>query len=143
VFQKRRDALAARYNAAFTDTGLILPALPQQGDRHAWHLYAVRLPVDGEDLGPRARFIEQLAEAGIGASVHYIPLHRHPYWQERYALGSTSFPEAERAYHALVSLPLYTLMSDSDQERVIAVVKSLLEEPDRWQSAATADVKTG
>lgn len=138
AFQQRRDELAARYNAAFADTGLILPALPQQGDQHAWHLYAVRLPVDGDDLGPRARFIEQLAEAGIGASVHYIPLHRHPYWQERYALDATSFPQAERAYHALVSLPLYTLMSDADQERVIAVVRALLEEPDRWQSAPSA-----
>lgn len=137
AFQQRRDALAARYNTAFANTELILPALPHQGDRHAWHLYAVRLPVDGDDLGPRARFIEQLADAGVGTSVHYIPLHRHPYWQERYALDPTSFPEAERAYHSLVSLPLYTLMSDSDQDRVIAAVKSLLNDPKSWLGAPT------
>lgn len=140
AFQQRRDALAARYNTAFADTKLILPALPQQGDRHAWHLYAVRLPVSCDDLGPRARFIEQLAQAGIGASVHYIPLHRHPYWQERYALDPDSYPEADRAYHALVSLPLYTLMSDVDQDRVIAAVRSLLKSPELWRSAQTVAV---
>jgi dTDP-4-amino-4,6-dideoxygalactose transaminase len=118
AFQLRRDALAARYHAAFAETSLILPALPQPGDQHAWHIYAVQLPIDGDDLEPRARAIERLSEAGIGTSVHYIPLHRHPYWKERYGLDHKDFPHAERAYHTLVSLPLYTLMTDADQDRV-------------------------
>jgi dTDP-4-amino-4,6-dideoxygalactose transaminase len=82
-FQQRRAEIAARYDAAF-------PACrcsrrrAAAGDRHAWHLYALRL---GDEAGiGRDRFIEALFDQGIGCSVHYIPLHLHPYWRDRYAL---------------------------------------------------------
>ena len=72
------------------------------------------------------RLIELLAERGIGTSVHYIPLHRQPYWRDRYDLRAERFPHAEAAYQALLTLPLYTRMSDADQARVIATLRELL-----------------
>ena len=72
------------------------------------------------------RFIERLFEAGIGCSVHYIPLHLHPYWRDRYALRPEQFPHSQRAYERLVSLPLYTRMSLDDVGRVAAAVRAAL-----------------
>ena len=78
------------------------------------------------DLEERAQFIERLSKEGIGTSVHYIPLHRQPYWRDTYNLKPSDYPHADLAYHGLVSLPLYTLMSDADQDRVIASVRDAL-----------------
>ncbi len=124
AFQQRRAAIAARYDAAFAGWPLITPPGPPAGDLHAWHLYAVRL-ADGAPLA-RDRFIERLFEQGIGCSVHYIPLHLHPYWRERYGLAPAMFPHSQRAYERMVSLPIYTRMSDADVERVIEAVQGLL-----------------
>jgi dTDP-4-amino-4,6-dideoxygalactose transaminase len=124
AFQQRREAIALRYDAAFADLPLVLPPRPAPGDGHAWHLYVIRLG----DAAPvnRDRFIEQLFEAGIGCSVHYIPLHLHPYWRDRYALAPAQFPHSQHAYERTLTLPLYTRMSDNDVERVCATVRSLL-----------------
>ena len=123
-FQQRRAQIAARFDEAFADLPVITPPRPLAGDLHAWHLYALRL---GDDAGiARDRFIEQLFELGIGCSVHYIPLHLHPYWRERYSLDPAMFPHSQKAYERLVSLPIYTRMSDGDVERVVAAVRRVL-----------------
>jgi dTDP-4-amino-4,6-dideoxygalactose transaminase len=123
-FQQRREQIAARYDAAFAGLPMILPPRPAPGDQHAWHLYVVRLT---DDAGvSRDAFIERLFAAGIGCSVHYIPLHLHPYWRERYGLVPAMFPHSQRAYERMVSLPLYTAMSDADVERVVAAVCAAL-----------------
>jgi dTDP-4-amino-4,6-dideoxygalactose transaminase len=123
-FQARREQLALLYNQAFKDLPVITAPLAPAGDQHAWHLYVLRLaphaPVS------RDRFIELLYAAGIGCSVHYIPLHLHPYWRDRYALTPAMFPHSQQAYEAMVSLPLYTAMTDSDAQRVVAAVRSAL-----------------
>jgi len=121
-FQLRREQIAARYDAAFAGLPVITPPRPAAGDLHAWHLYVLRL---GDDAGVnRDRFIERLFDVGIGCSVHYIPLHLHPYWRDRYALRPEMYPHSQRAYERMVSLPLYTLMTDDDVERVIAAVRA-------------------
>jgi len=121
-FQLRREQIAARYDAAFAGLPVITPPRPAAGDLHAWHLYVLRL---GDDAGVnRDRFIERLFDVGIGCSVHYIPLHLHPYWRDRYALTPEMYPHSQRAYERMVSLPLYTLMTDDDVERVIAAVRA-------------------
>ena len=74
----------------------------------------------------RDRFIERLFAAGIGASVHYIPLHLHPYWRERYTLDAAMFPHSQHAYERMLSLPLYTRMTDADVQRVAAAVRAAL-----------------
>ena len=123
-FQQRRAQIAARFDEAFADLPVITPPRPLAGDLHAWHLYALRL---GDDAGiARDRFIEQLFELGIGCSVHYIPLHLHPYWRDRYGLVPGMYPQSQAAYERLVSLPIYTRMSDGDVERVVAAVRRVL-----------------
>jgi dTDP-4-amino-4,6-dideoxygalactose transaminase len=124
-FQQRRAQIAARYDAAFADLPVLTPPRPAAGDLHAWHLYALRL---GDAAGiARDRFIEALFERGIGCSVHYIPLHLHPYWRDRYALQPAQFPHSQHAFERLVSLPIYTRMSDADVERVVDAVRAVLK----------------
>lgn len=121
-FQVKREQLAQRFDAALADLPLILPPRPvHPGDLHAWHLYVVRLE---DDAGiTRDQLIETLFADGIGVSVHYIPLHLHPYWKDRYALQPESFPHSQKAYERMVSLPLYTRMTEADVDRVVASVR--------------------
>ena len=74
----------------------------------------------------RDRFIERLFAAGIGCSVHYIPLHLQPYWRDRYALAPAMFPHSQHAYERMLSLPIYTRMRDADVERVVDAVRAAL-----------------
>jgi dTDP-4-amino-4,6-dideoxygalactose transaminase len=103
---------------------LLLPPRPQAGDVHAWHLYVVRLH-DSVKVS-RDVFIERLFAAGIGCSVHYIPLHLHPYWRDRYALTPAQFPHSQHAFERMVSLPLYTRMTVADVQRVAVAVRAAL-----------------
>ncbi|MBZ8140251.1 UDP-4-amino-4,6-dideoxy-N-acetyl-beta-L-altrosamine transaminase [Rubrivivax gelatinosus] len=124
AFQQRREQIAALYDKALRGLPLITPPQPAAGDRHAWHLYPVRL---SDDAGvTRERFIERMFEQGIGCSVHYIPLHLHPYWRERYQLDAAHFPQAQHAFERIASLPIYTRMTDADVERVVAAVRVAL-----------------
>jgi len=74
----------------------------------------------------RDELIGKLAERGIGTSVHFIPLHRQPIWRDSCRLSPEQFPVAERAYHSMLTLPLYTKMSDADQQRIIDNLWELL-----------------
>ena len=123
-FLVRREALAQRYDAALAGLPLQLPPRPADGSSHAWHLYVVRLTPHAR-LG-RDALINALSERGIGTSVHFIPLHRQPYWRDTCQLSPAQFPVAEAAYQSMLTLPLYTRMSDADQERVITALHELL-----------------
>jgi dTDP-4-amino-4,6-dideoxygalactose transaminase len=123
-FLERRDQLAARYLRSLNDLPLILPAEAPEGDIHAWHLFVIRL--GAEAPCSRDELIQALADMGIGTSVHYVPLHRHPYWRDRYQLRPEMFPESDLAYQRTLSIPLYTAMSDADQDRVIAGLRAVL-----------------
>ncbi|MCV2354539.1 DegT/DnrJ/EryC1/StrS family aminotransferase [Paucibacter sp. B2R-40] len=123
VFQARREEIAQTYNAAFADLPLILPPEAPEGDVHSWHLYVLRLSDELEI--ERDVFIERMYAAGIGCSVHYIPLHLHPYWRERYDLRREQFPHAQKAFERMLSIPLYTAMTDVDVQRVIAAVRAI------------------
>jgi dTDP-4-amino-4,6-dideoxygalactose transaminase len=123
-FVQRRQDLATRYHDQLAPLPLTLPADAPQGDTHAWHLYVIRLRADAP-LG-RDEVIQALSDRGIGTSVHYVPLHRHPYWRDRYQLTPEMFPQADAAYQAMISIPLFTAMGDSDQDRVIAALHEVL-----------------
>ena len=123
-FLARRQYLAARYYAGLGSLPLILPADAPTGDVHAWHLYVIRLRDDVRMT--RDDVIQALSDRGIGTSVHYVPLHRHPYWRDRYGLVSEMFPQAETAYQRMLSIPLFTAMSDADQDRVIEALHAVL-----------------
>ena len=122
---RRRAAIAARYTEAFRDLPeLILPAHRPEV-RHAWHLYPIRVRHERMTIG-RNEFIEALRREGIATSVHFIPLHRHPYYRDRFGLRPADFPVADDAYQRLVSLPLYSRMSDRDVEDVIEAVRRVI-----------------
>ncbi|UPU37645.1 DegT/DnrJ/EryC1/StrS family aminotransferase [Geomonas paludis] len=123
-FQEQRSSMAARYDAALSDLPVDLPPHPAPGETHAWHLYVLRL----KETAPvsRNRFIELMAANGIGCSVHFIPLHLHPYWRDRYGFQPEDFPYAHASYQRSVSLPMYTRMTEADQQRVVAAVREIL-----------------
>jgi dTDP-4-amino-4,6-dideoxygalactose transaminase len=123
-FAERRAAIAAAYDEAFARLPLVRPAAPAAGDVHSWHLYVVRLG-QGAPVS-RDGFIDALYAQGIGCSVHYVPLHQHPYWRERYGLRAESFPHSQAAYERLVSLPIFSRMSEADVQRVIGAVRQLM-----------------
>ena len=124
-FQCARADIATRYDAAFADLPVITPPQPWPGDAHAWHLYVLRLADDATLT--RDELIDGLYAAGIGCSVHYIPLHLQPYWRDRYQLQPQQFPHSQRAYERMLSLPLYTRMGPAEVQRVIDAVRSLLD----------------
>jgi dTDP-4-amino-4,6-dideoxygalactose transaminase len=125
AFQQKRVQLAALYDQALAGLPVITPPKPSAGELHSWHLYVLQLAPEARV--PRDRFIELLFEAGIGCSVHYIPLHLHPYWRDRYGLSAAQFPHSQRAYERMVSLPLYTRMSQADVLRVADTARRVLQ----------------
>lgn len=122
-WQARRAALADRYDAQLRDVpGLVLPPRPANGG-HAWHLYPIRIQ---PAFGPtRDELIAALAERGVGTSVHFIPVHRFPYFRELLGDVTPCLPVAERVADQLLSLPLHPHLSDDDVDRVCAQVVSL------------------
>lgn len=124
AFQERRAAIAAVYDAAFADLPIVLPPKASAGDCHSWHLYVIRL--DQSAGIARNDFVEQLFARGIGCSVHYIPLHLHPYWRDTYNLVPEMFPASQGVYERTVSLPMYSAMTKRDALRVVAAVRGVL-----------------
>jgi dTDP-4-amino-4,6-dideoxygalactose transaminase len=125
-FAARREELAQRYHRELAHLPLVLPAKAAPGDAHSWHLYVIRLTDDAVRSGKsRDQVIEELGARGIGTSVHYVPLHRQPYWRDRDKLTPQQFPSTETAFERMISIPLYTKMTDGDQGRVIAALKEI------------------
>jgi perosamine synthetase len=118
---RRRD-IAARYTAAFSDVpGVICPAVRAEANP-AWHLYPIRLDL-GKLAADRAQVFRALRAENIGVNVHYIPVHLHPYYRERFGYRGGEFPVAEDAYSRLISLPMFHAMNDRDVEDVIQAVR--------------------
>jgi dTDP-4-amino-4,6-dideoxygalactose transaminase len=125
AFMRRRAAIAARYDDALEGLPLVLPPRPSKASAsHAWHLYVVRL-AEGSRLS-RDDVVQAMYDAGIGCSVHYVPLHQQPYWRDTYGLDAKRFPNSQLLYERGFSLPIYTRMTESDQQRVIDALKLIL-----------------
>jgi dTDP-4-amino-4,6-dideoxygalactose transaminase len=121
VMRDRRAMIAEHFSTAFRDVpGLVVPT-SRLGVGHSWHIYALRLDLDRLSI-TRDRFIDELRERGIGVSVHFMPLHLHPYYREMYDLKPEDFPVAHREFMREISLPIYSAMTDSDIDRVISAV---------------------
>ena len=130
TFHRRRLGIADQYDAAFA--GLPGISIPRVEDResHGWHLYVIQIDPERLTIG-RDAFIDQLIARNIGVSVHFIPLHVHPYYRERYALQPSDFPNAWAAYERIVSLPIYAKMTDDDVRHVIDAVRGIAQEAGR------------
>jgi len=122
AFIARRAALAARYTAGLSDLeGMRLP-IEGEGARSGWHLYVVRV-----DPSRRRAFFERLRALGIGAQVHYLPVYRHPWYQQN-GYARVQCPEADAWYASCVSLPLYPGLTDAEHASAIARVRQAWEE---------------
>ncbi|WP_341710308.1 DegT/DnrJ/EryC1/StrS family aminotransferase [Limnobacter sp.] len=124
LFRAKRQAIVDQYNAAFKNLPVVLPQGAATNGLHSWHLYVLRL----SDQCPltRDQFVEALYSQGIGCSVHYIPLHLQPYWRDTYKLKTEHFPVSQKAYERMVSIPLYSKMTQSEIDRVIQAIQSIL-----------------
>jgi len=123
AFHEKRQEMAARYDAELKNLPVILPPRPS-ADVHSWHLYVIQLSKEAHIS--RDEFIRKMFESGIGCSVHYPPLHLHPYWRDTYDLAEEDFPHTLSVYKQAVSLPIYTKMTADDQMRVIDSIKKIL-----------------
>jgi dTDP-4-amino-4,6-dideoxygalactose transaminase len=125
-FQARRREIANRYNEAFSQFEELQIPTQRPEVEHAWHLYVLRLNLEMLTID-RARFIEELKARNIGTSVHFIPIHLHPYYRDKYGYKPDDFPVAYREYQRIISLPLYPRMSDRDVEDVIEAVVDVVK----------------
>jgi perosamine synthetase len=118
---RRRD-IAARYTRAFADYRGVTTPTERDGCESSWHLYPVRFDAE---LFNRDEVFRALRAEGIGVNVHYIPVHLHPYYRQRFGFGEGHAPVAERAFAGLISLPMFHGMSDQDVADVIQAVKKV------------------
>ncbi len=121
----RRRQIAARYAAEFRDISGVLPPQVRDDVNPAWHLYPIRLDLTRLSAG-RAEVFRALRAENIGVNVHYIPVHRHPYYRDCFGYNGGEYPVAEYAYERLISLPMFHGMTDSDVEDVVRAVAKVL-----------------
>ncbi len=138
-FHARRREIVQQYQAAFS----ALPELDTPTERddveHAWHLYVLRLGLERGRI-TRDQFISEMRDRNIGCSVHFIPIHLHQYYREKYGYKSEDFPVALREYERMVSLPLSPRMTDEDVRDVIDAVRSIVLPSVSSENERPADV---
>jgi dTDP-4-amino-4,6-dideoxygalactose transaminase len=123
-FQRRRREIVDQYNEAFGAMDAVQLPVERPHVESAWHIYALRLNLDTLKID-RARFIDEMKDRNIGTSVHFIPVHLHPYYRDRYGFRPEQFPVAYREYQRLVSIPLSAKLTDDDVADVIEAVEDV------------------
>jgi perosamine synthetase len=123
---KRRQEIAKHYDKAFSNIEGIQPLRVRSDVSHAYHLYVIRL--DQTKLGRnRAKIFTELRANGVGVNVHYIPVHLHPYYRIKFKTDAGLCPVAEQAYEEIVSLPMFSGLSDREVEKVVTTVRNILD----------------
>jgi dTDP-4-amino-4,6-dideoxygalactose transaminase len=115
---KKRERIAETYTKAFKKSEFIMPPEVKLDRKSAWHLYGIKLNLDRLKIN-RAEFMKKLKARGILTNVHFIPLHKHPFYRNTFGYCKQDFPHAEWIYERIISLPIYVSMKDSDVEYVI------------------------
>lgn len=137
-FHSRRADIAQQYSRAFCEYEELKVPTSRAYVDHAWHLYVMQLDANLLEIS-RDRFMQELKNRRIGASVHFTPVHLHPFYRDKYGFAAEDFPVALEKYQAIVSLPLYPSMTDGDVQDVIAAVSEIVEESRNkrvWQLSA-------
>ena len=125
-FHARRQEIVRAYNVAFSSSNSLQVPREARDVEHAWHLYVLRINSRATSLN-REQFIAELRARNIGTSVHFIPVHLHKYYREKYGFQPEDFPVASQEYERIISLPLSPRMSDTDVHDVIAAVSEIDE----------------
>jgi dTDP-4-amino-4,6-dideoxygalactose transaminase len=127
AFAAARRRIAEAYTDAFADLPEIRSPICAAGKEHAWHLYVIQLELERLKID-RRQFIEALRQQNIGTSVHFIPLHLHPYYRDSFGYRPEDFPTAAAAYQRTISLPIYPNMSARDVQDVVGAVRRIVEQ---------------
>jgi perosamine synthetase len=122
----RRQEIARRYDEAFVDVPGVRPLAVRPEVSHSYHLYVIRLEIDGGGAD-RAALFRALRVAGIGVNVHYLPVHLHAFYRARFGTGPGLCPISEQAYERILSLPMFPSMTDRDVEDVVASMRRAVE----------------
>lgn len=123
-FIERRNVIADRYRALLASTNVVLPPPAPPGFRHGYHLFPVLVP-------HRSRVFRRLREEGIGVQVHYVPIHHHTISAD-IELPPEGFPNADRVYAGLISLPMYAELTEQDQGTVVDTLVRIIDEDDSY-----------
>lgn len=123
---KLRKHVSDYYDSVFTNNELIEIISIPNDRRTSYHLYVIKLNLNALKL-ERAEFIELMKERGVGCSVHFIPLYRHPYYQDKFKVATKNFPVSETQFPRLVSLPIYPDLSDREMHHISNSVLEILE----------------
>ena len=126
-FYRSRLRIAQQYDEAFADLAEIETPAGSSGMQHAWHLYIIQLNPDRLRID-RRNFIKALNSRKIGTSVHFIPLHLHPFYKQTYGYQASDFPQASTAFERIISLPIYPTMTEQNVSDVIGAVRDLVQE---------------
>jgi perosamine synthetase len=124
-FRRKRAELARLYSELLDDVEELTLPREETNRIHSWHLYVIRLDLSRLSMD-RAEFIRALRERGIGTSVHWMPLHLHPYYRETYGYLPQDLPTANSLYPELVTLPLYPEMTEADVRLVCDCVRTIV-----------------
>jgi dTDP-4-amino-4,6-dideoxygalactose transaminase len=127
AMQRRRRAIVAQYDEALGQLDELETPIERPEAESAWHIYLLRLRTDRLKID-RGQFIEELRARNIGASVHFIPVHLHPYYRDRYQLSPSEFPVAQAEFERMLSLPLSPAHSDQDVADVIEAVTDIVRQ---------------
>jgi len=126
AFGAARTRIAATYDQRFSDLYEIETPVCEPDVQHAWHLYVIQLDLERLKIN-RDQFIETLKEQGIGTSVHFIPLHLHPYYRDKFSYVPDDFPKATEIYQRIISLPIYPKMTESQVDHVVQAVSKTVQ----------------
>jgi len=126
-FIQKRQEYANIFDKGFESFSEIELPVRHKDRNHVYHLYIIRLRLEKLKIN-RAQFIEELKNLNIGTSVHFIPVHMHPFYREKFGYTRGHLPNSERLYDSMISLPMYPSMSERDVHDVIHAVGSLIEE---------------
>jgi dTDP-4-amino-4,6-dideoxygalactose transaminase len=124
-FQARRREVVTKYNAAFSQMPELETPVERSDVKSSWHLYVLRLNLDKLNID-RDLFIEELKARNIGTSVHYIAVHLHPYYREKYNFAEDAFPVTWANYNRIISMPLSARISDAEVDYVISAVQDIV-----------------
>jgi dTDP-4-amino-4,6-dideoxygalactose transaminase len=125
-FWELRQHCASCYNEGFKAVPEITAPYVRQDVQHAWHLYVIQLNLEQLQIS-RNEFIELLKKENIGTSVHFIPLHLHPYYRDTFGYRPEDFPHASAVFERIISLPIHPKLTEADILRVIETVRTLVK----------------
>ena len=125
-FLERREAIARTYHQAFLGLPVQGQAMGAEGVRHAWHIYALQLDLE-QLTGDRRTVFEACQREGLDVNVHYLPIHLHPFYRQRFSHRPGTYPVAERYYARAMTLPAFPRMTDTDVQHVVTTVRKVLQ----------------